>query len=97
MGILGPSGAGKSSIFKMVTMSMNRTAGKIELLGRDFTDSKAAAEQLTQGQIGIVYQDDVMWPDLTVDENLQYIGRLKGLTESEISTQLDLVKNLLAL
>ncbi len=55
MGILGPSGAGKSSIFKMVTMCMNRTAGKIELLGRDFIDPKAAADELTRGQIGIVY------------------------------------------
>jgi len=49
MGILGPSGAGKSSIFKMVTMSMNRSGGRIEMLGRDFTDTKAAAEYLTRG------------------------------------------------
>ena len=55
MGILGPSGAGKSSIFKMITMSMSRTGGKIELLGRDFDDHKGAAEYLTRGQIGIVY------------------------------------------
>jgi ABC-type multidrug transport system ATPase subunit len=44
MGILGPSGAGKSSIFKMITMSMKRTVGRIELMGRDFGDHKAAAE-----------------------------------------------------
>ena len=44
MGILGPSGAGKSSIFKMITMSMKRTGGKIELMGRDFGDHKATAE-----------------------------------------------------
>jgi len=97
MGILGPSGAGKSSIFKMVTMSMNRTGGKIELLGRDFTDPRVAADELTRGQIGIVYQDDVMWQELTVDENLRYIGRLKGLSEPEIVSQLDIVKNLLGL
>jgi ABC-type multidrug transport system ATPase subunit len=33
MGILGPSGAGKTSIFKMLTMIMNRTTGKIDMLG----------------------------------------------------------------
>ena len=49
------------------------------MLGRDFTDTKAAAEYLTRGQIGIVYQDDVMWPELTVDQNLTYIGLLKGM------------------
>ena len=39
MGILGPSGAGKSSIFKMLTMVMSRTQGKIELLGQDFDNA----------------------------------------------------------
>lgn len=32
LGILGPSGAGKSSIFKIVTLAMNRSAGQVELL-----------------------------------------------------------------
>jgi ABC-type multidrug transport system ATPase subunit len=49
MGILGPSGAGKSSIFKMLTMIMSRSQGKIELLGHDFDNSKETAEALTQG------------------------------------------------
>ena len=49
MGILGPSGAGKSSIFKMLTMVMSRTQGKIELLGQDFDNARDAANFLTQG------------------------------------------------
>ena len=32
LGILGPSGAGKSSIFKIVTLAMNRSGGQVELL-----------------------------------------------------------------
>ncbi len=35
MGILGPSGAGKSSIFKILTMALNRSRGKIEILGQN--------------------------------------------------------------
>lgn len=81
MGILGPSGAGKSSVFKMVTMAINRTKGEIEMMGHDF-DSEQTYQRLTEGNIGIVYQDDVIWPDLTVDQNLRFIGRLKGLTGS---------------
>ena len=56
------------------------------MLGRDFTDTKAAAEYLTRGQIGIVNQDDLMWPDQTFYENLKYIGRLKGMNEIEIDS-----------
>ena len=55
MGILGPSGAGKSSIFKMLTMSMSRTSGDIQLLGHSFNDSKATSKFFSQGQIGIVH------------------------------------------
>lgn len=84
MGILGPSGAGKSSIFKMLTMVMSRSQGKIELLGEDFDNHKETADILTTGQIGIVYQDDVMWPELTVDQNLEYMGQLKGMDAEEI-------------
>ena len=84
MGILGPSGAGKSSIFKMLTMVLSRSQGKIELLGEDFDNHKETADILTTGQIGIVYQDDVMWPELTVDQNLEYMGQLKGMDAEEI-------------
>jgi ABC-type multidrug transport system fused ATPase/permease subunit len=84
MGILGPSGAGKSSIFKMLTMAMNRSGGKLELLNQSFEESHSASDYLTRGQIGIVYQDDVMWPDLSVDDNLTYTGLLKGLTIEEV-------------
>ena len=66
MGVLGPSGAGKSTIFKILTMALRRDKGEISVLGHDFKDEKTP-EELTKGQIGIVYQEDVLWPDLTVD------------------------------
>ena len=67
LGILGPSGAGKSSIFKIVTLAMNRSAGRVELLKQKLGITKNANDMLTKGQIGIVYQEDVLWPDMTVD------------------------------
>lgn len=44
-----------------------------------------------------MYQDDVLWPDLTVDQNLMQIGMMKGLEEDEVEDRMDLLKNLLAL
>jgi ABC-type multidrug transport system ATPase subunit len=49
LGILGPSGAGKSSIFKIVTMAMNRSGGSIELLGRKLGKDNNAGSLLTKG------------------------------------------------
>lgn len=96
MGILGPSGAGKSSIFKMVTMAMSRSAGQIELIGKNFSHP-LSYDELTKGEIGIVYQDDVMWPELSVDENLTYIGRLKGMDAEDLDHRMTEMKKLLNL
>lgn len=44
---MGPSGAGKSSIFKIVTLAMNRSAGQVELLKQKLGIDKNATELLT--------------------------------------------------
>jgi ABC-type multidrug transport system ATPase subunit len=49
LGILGPSGAGKSSIFKIVTLAMNRSGGQVELLNQKLGMAKDANEILTKG------------------------------------------------
>ncbi len=54
-------------------------------------------KDLTKGVIGIVYQDDVMWPELTVDANIQYIGRLKGVSDKDIGQKMMELKKLLSL
>ena len=70
LGLLGPSGTGKSTIFKILTMMIARGQGSINVLGHDFRE-KQTANQLSKGQISIVYQDDkVLEPDLTVNQNL---------------------------
>jgi ABC-2 type transport system ATP-binding protein len=38
MGILGPTGAGKSSIFKILSMAVSRSGGKVEILGQSFDE-----------------------------------------------------------
>jgi phospholipid/cholesterol/gamma-HCH transport system ATP-binding protein len=70
MGILGPSGAGKSTLFKILTLLNSRSSGLVNIVGHDL-DNMSSAEALSTGLIGIVFQEDVMWSELTVDQNLQ--------------------------
>jgi ABC-type multidrug transport system ATPase subunit len=49
MGILGPSGAGKSSIFKILSMAVSRSGGKVEILGQSFDEPYKALDELTKG------------------------------------------------
>ena len=38
-----------------------------------------------------------MWPELTVDENLLFIGRLKGMDMEDIEARMRTMKEMLAL
>jgi len=38
-----------------------------------------------------------MWPELTVDANLYYIGRLKGMSNEDIEQKMMELKKLLSL
>ena len=80
MGLLGPSGAGKSTIFKLLTLMSARDSGVLRLAGininRNWVDYR-----LTQDiNLGFVFQEDVLWEDKTVDENLEIVGKIRGLS-----------------
>jgi len=79
MGLLGPSGAGKSTIFKLLTLMSARDSGVLRLAGVDingYWDDYRLSQDL---DLGFVFQEDVLWEDKTVDENLEIIGEFRGL------------------
>jgi ABC-type multidrug transport system ATPase subunit len=65
-------------------------------MGHNFCE-KDTPDKLTHGDISIVYQEDVLWPELTVDENLRIVGQLKGISEQLIDERMGLLKKLLYL
>src|SRR5438067_2042933 len=68
-GLIGPDGAGKTSTFQILAGVMDATAGATSIFGRP-------ARQ-TRSQTGYLTQTFSLYPDLTVAENLQYIGDLR--------------------
>jgi ABC transport system ATP-binding/permease protein len=72
IGIMGGSGAGKSTLINILNGSIRPDSGSIEINGLDLYDQK---EQL-DGVIGVVPQDDLLFEELTVFENLYYNARL---------------------
>ncbi|GMR52577.1 hypothetical protein PMAYCL1PPCAC_22772, partial [Pristionchus mayeri] len=69
--LLGHNGAGKSTTFSMITGMSMPTKGRIEILGKD---SKADRQK----HIGFCPQYNAIFPKLTVDEHIEFFGRLKG-------------------
>jgi ABC-2 type transport system ATP-binding protein len=68
-GFLGPNGAGKSTTINMLCGLLKPTSGEVFLSGNKLTDKNKIRKY-----IGLCSQENVIWPDLTALEQLQYIG-----------------------
>jgi ABC-type branched-subunit amino acid transport system ATPase component/ABC-type branched-subunit amino acid transport system permease subunit len=68
--IIGPNGAGKSTLFNLITGRIRPDAGRVVFDGRDIT-GKAPHVIARQG-IGRAFQITMIFPKLTVAQNLQY-------------------------
>ena len=66
--LIGENGAGKSTFIKIVTGAINSDAGKLEVIGKTIlTNSPTFSKSLG---ITAIYQQPVMFPELSVAENI---------------------------
>ena len=75
-GLIGPDGAGKTSIFQILGGVMQETSGEISIYGKTAREARSFVGYLTQAFS--------LYQDLTVAENLRYIGDLRLLSKREI-------------
>ena len=75
--ILGISGVGKSLLLESIAGLIGITSGKIFLRGRDITK-----EKIQKRNISIVYQEEDLFPHMSVFENIAY--PLRSKREKEI-------------
>ena len=78
--IIGPNGAGKSTILHSIYGFTNIFSGKIEIDGKEITNL-TPAEKLKSVGIAYILQDNSVFPDMTVEENLLMGGFIKDKTE----------------
>jgi ABC-2 type transport system ATP-binding protein len=76
-GLIGPDGAGKTTTFQILAGVMEATGGVAEIFGRPARE--------TRSHTGYLTQTFSLYPDLTVSENLQYIGDLRRVPRDEIA------------
>ncbi len=74
--LFGPSGSGKTTILNMIAGVLQSTEGRIELAG-EVLDDRAQCIHMPpdRRRIGVVFQDHLLFPHLTVRDNLQYGSR----------------------
>jgi ABC-2 type transport system ATP-binding protein len=83
--LLGPNGAGKTTLFSLITRLLAMRQGRIAICGRDVREAGSSA----LAALGIVFQQPTLDLDLTVQQNLHYFARLRGLSRSEAGHRID--------
>src|SRR3954453_9272639 len=73
--LLGQNGAGKTTLFSLVTRLYTAQAGRIRVFGHDLRQESSRA----LSQLGVVFQQRALDPDLSAHQNLWYHAALHGM------------------
>lgn len=91
--LLGPNGAGKSTTIAMISGLMAPTRGQATIAGHSIQEEPMQAKQL----LGVVPQEIALYPKLSARQNLEFFGRMYGLTGSDLSRRTDEVLDIIDL
>jgi sodium transport system ATP-binding protein len=92
-GLLGPNGAGKTTTLRIIGGVLKPDSGIVE------TDDEPNSRDplIRQRRMGALLDHRGIYARLTVRENLEYFGRLRGMTEAALQARIPEVVTILGL
>jgi ABC-2 type transport system ATP-binding protein len=87
VGFLGPNGAGKTTTMRMLTCFMPPTAGTATVAGFDVLEEPMEVKK----RIGYLPETPPLYPEMRAGEYLEFVGKLKGLSNPELGKRVDYV------
>ncbi|MCB1559706.1 MAG: ATP-binding cassette domain-containing protein [Xanthomonadales bacterium] len=84
-GLLGPNGAGKTTTLRMLYTLMSPDQGRVVVDGVDASKDAEAVRR----SLGVLPDARGVYKRLTARENIDYFGRLHGMSEADIAQQRD--------
>lgn len=91
--VFGPSGAGKTTLLRLIAGLVRPDSGRVQLDAQVLFDSeRGQSVPMRLRRIGLIYQDDLLFPHLSVSGNIRF--GLKGRPSAEIRRRLAEVASL---
>src|SRR5499425_1094898 len=87
VGFLGPNGAGKTTTMRILTCFLPPTAGTANVAGFDVLEQPLEVKKRT----GYLPETPPIYPEMRTADYLKFVGKLKGLSGSELQKRLDYV------
>lgn len=87
IGLLGPNGAGKTTTMRMITGYLRPTSGDIRIDGSSVLDEDRLTD--IKRSIGYLPETTPLYPEMLVSEYLAFMGRVRGVPDSEIGGAAD--------
>ena len=84
-GLLGSNGAGKTTTLQMIAGLLKPTSGEIFVSGMNITEHALRIKSM----LGYLPESPAVYEQLLGREFLSFIGRLRGLSEEEISARVE--------
>ena len=88
-GILGLNGAGKTTTIKMISGLTRPTSGDIKVFDYDIYKDINKIKSI----LGVSPQDSAIMNNLTVKENLEFIGKIYNIPKQELNDRISFLTN----
>jgi ABC-2 type transport system ATP-binding protein len=87
VGFLGPNGAGKTTTMRMLTCFLPPSSGTATVAGFDVLEQPLEVKR----HIGYLPETPPIYPEMSTDEYLRFVGKLKGLSGADLEQRIDYV------
>lgn len=78
LGLVGPNGAGKTTTIRSIAGIIQPTSGAIRVAGHDLREDPVGAKSV----LAFIPDEPHLFDYLTVEEHLQFVGRLYGVADA---------------
>lgn len=90
--LFGPSAAGKSTVLSLIAGALRPETGSIRLGTRTFVDTRSGVWLAPEARrVGLVFQDQLLFPHLTVAQNLRFGAARRGCRAVDFRQVVDML------